>query len=323
VVRLLEQQKSTPFLNPVKLSTSAVRPAERLDYWNEISNEVYGPVQVRSRASGDFFGNILRLPLGGCELTSAGSTPACLKGTGTCDILTLQLMRYGHCQMSIDGDHFAKLGPGDMFLLDNSMPYTIAFDEQVEAIVVLLPNARLAERARLLTGNLGRAFSGNVGGSGILSSFLRSAWSDLQAGFSDSWSDILSDTIWNLVEMAFASTETVDTHSPKQEQMRRAAQKLIERNLCDANLGVSRIADELRVSERRVQSLFAEMATTPSKYILERRLDFAAERLRIDKGAPITEIAYAVGFNDLSYFCRAFRRRFGVSARAYRTGRVS
>ena len=318
---MLEQHNGSQFLNPTRLSTSAVKPAERLDYWNEISNEVYGPVRVRSRADGDFFGNILRLPLGACELTSAASTPAMLKGTGVSDVLSLQLMRYGHCRINSRGDDFKTLGPGDMFLLDNSYPYTISFDEPVEAIVVLLPNSRLAERARLITSNVGRAFSGNAGGAGILSSFLRSAWTDLQDGFSDSWSDILSDTVWNLIEMAFASNETMDTRSPKQEQMRRTAQKLIERNLCDAELGVSTIADELHVSERRVQSLFAEIATTPTKYILERRLDFAAERLQIDRGASITEIAYAVGFNDLSYFCRAFRRRFGVSARAYRSAR--
>jgi AraC-like DNA-binding protein len=34
----------------------------------------------------------------------------------------------------------------------------------------------------------------------------------------------------------------------------------------------------------------------------------------------IAEIAFDVGFHDLSYFSRSFRTRFGVSAKEYRIG---
>ncbi|MEO5707638.1 MAG: AraC family transcriptional regulator [Alteraurantiacibacter sp.] len=36
----------------------------------------------------------------------------------------------------------------------------------------------------------------------------------------------------------------------------------------------------------------------------------------------ITDVALECGFNDLSYFSRTFRRRFGVSARVYRLGQA-
>jgi AraC-like DNA-binding protein len=79
------------------------------------------------------------------------------------------------------------------------------------------------------------------------------------------------------------------------------------------------VAQALGVSPRYVQMLFAEEATTPSTYILERRLERAAERLgREGLRQTITEIAFSVGFNDLSYFCRAFRKRFGAAPRDYR-----
>jgi AraC-like DNA-binding protein len=35
-------------------------------------------------------------------------------------------------------------------------------------------------------------------------------------------------------------------------------------------------------------------------------------------GRRIAEVAYEVGFNDLSYFNRSFRRRFGLSPREVR-----
>jgi AraC-like DNA-binding protein len=75
------------------------------------------------------------------------------------------------------------------------------------------------------------------------------------------------------------------------------------------------------VSARYVQILFAEMATTPSAFIRSRRLELAAQRLAETGSVTITDVAYAVGFNDLSSFCRAFRQRFEVSARDYRAGR--
>jgi AraC-like DNA-binding protein len=40
----------------------------------------------------------------------------------------------------------------------------------------------------------------------------------------------------------------------------------------------------------------------------------------VEGRATVTEIAYATGFSDLSYFSRAFRRRFGMTPRDRRHG---
>ena len=78
------------------------------------------------------------------------------------------------------------------------------------------------------------------------------------------------------------------------------------------------------VSARYVQMMFAEMATTPSAYIQHQRLELAARRFaREGAVAMVTNVAFDVGFSDLSSFCRAFRRRFDVSPRDYRAGRRS
>jgi AraC family transcriptional regulator len=56
---------------------------------------------------------------------------------------------------------------------------------------------------------------------------------------------------------------------------------------------------------------------TPHQWILRARLRGAAKRLAASE-APITEIAFDVGFEDLSNFIRSFRAEFGISPRAYR-----
>jgi AraC-like DNA-binding protein len=100
--------------------------------------------------------------------------------------------------------------------------------------------------------------------------------------------------------------------------MRRNVIAHIRRNLADPGLRTSSVAQELRVSPRSVQNVFEHLATTASAFILEARLDKAAERLAVDPCGSITELAFDCGFSDSAYFSRCFRHRFGVSPRDYR-----
>jgi two-component system, response regulator YesN len=55
------------------------------------------------------------------------------------------------------------------------------------------------------------------------------------------------------------------------------------------------------------------------QHLMRYRLERACEGLA-DSGALAKEVAYAVGFNDLSYFARAFKRLLGVCPRDYQAG---
>jgi AraC-like DNA-binding protein len=59
------------------------------------------------------------------------------------------------------------------------------------------------------------------------------------------------------------------------------------------------------------------LGVTPHQYLVRARLRRAAQLLASDERA-ITDIAYDVGFGDLSNFVRTFRRAAGVSPRAFR-----
>jgi AraC-like DNA-binding protein len=56
---------------------------------------------------------------------------------------------------------------------------------------------------------------------------------------------------------------------------------------------------------------------TANQYVINRRLSAAATRLAGSK-SPIAEIAYEVGFNDLSYFDACFRSAFGCPPSVWR-----
>ena len=55
------------------------------------------------------------------------------------------------------------------------------------------------------------------------------------------------------------------------------------------------------------------------QHLLRYRLERACERLA-HPGALAKEVAYAVGFNDLSYFTWAFKRQLGLTPSEYRAG---
>jgi AraC family transcriptional regulator len=59
------------------------------------------------------------------------------------------------------------------------------------------------------------------------------------------------------------------------------------------------------------------LGVTPKQYVIRSRLRRAARLLAAD-ARPITEIAFEVGFGDLSNFVRTFHRAAGVSPRRFR-----
>lgn len=86
-------------------------------------------------------------------------------------------------------------------------------------------------------------------------------------------------------------------------------------NLGNARLTVNAVAARQGVSPRYVQMLFQMEGLSFSEFVLEQRLA-GAYRLLINPlcaGQTIQAVALQVGFGDLSYFNRTFRRRFGMT----------
>jgi AraC-like DNA-binding protein len=92
-------------------------------------------------------------------------------------------------------------------------------------------------------------------------------------------------------------------------------------NLDKRDLTIESVARASAVSGRQAQRLFASSGTTFSEFVLEQRLLLARRLLLHESGRDrkVSDVAYIVGFNDLSYFHRSFRRRFGVTPFDMRT----
>ena len=95
-------------------------------------------------------------------------------------------------------------------------------------------------------------------------------------------------------------------------------EEAIQRGLGDPDFGVAELADAVAQDRshlfRRVKELLAE---SPSEMIWRMRIEEGA-RLLTEGSATVTDVAYAVGFNSLSHFCRRFNEAYGVTPATYR-----
>ena len=94
---------------------------------------------------------------------------------------------------------------------------------------------------------------------------------------------------------------------------RHAIVKSIERGDCT----LEDIAGELDLSPRVLRTQLSAAGTNFETLLLDTRQGLAAIYLR-DTDLPLTEIAYLLGFSELSAFTRAARGWFGVPPRVYR-----
>lgn len=82
---------------------------------------------------------------------------------------------------------------------------------------------------------------------------------------------------------------------------------------------LAHLARDAGMSPFHFARVFRELTgLPPHRYLLQRRLRAAANRLR--GGASVTDACFAVGFSSLSHFIHAFRRQFGVVPSRFTAG---
>jgi signal transduction histidine kinase/DNA-binding response OmpR family regulator len=114
-----------------------------------------------------------------------------------------------------------------------------------------------------------------------------------------------------LVEPSAVTATSMD------EDFLKKAIGVVEKNLTDPNFETENFAGELYLSRSQLhRKLTGLTGQTPGEFIRTIRLKRAAQLLQ-KRGVNVSEVAYEVGFNNLSYFAKAFRRQFNCSPSEY------
>jgi len=82
------------------------------------------------------------------------------------------------------------------------------------------------------------------------------------------------------------------------------------------------IANKLSMSVSKLNRIFRELyGTSLHAYVQEMRLEHAAELL-LKENINVTEVALSSGYNNMSYFSKVFKERFGVTPKKFSERKV-
>jgi AraC-like DNA-binding protein len=129
---------------------------------------------------------------------------------------------------------------------------------------------------------------------------------------------LVSSHLQDLAVLAIGATrdaEMIANHRGIPAARLQAIKADISRTFADRHLSIDAVALRNGITPRYVSMLLENDATTFSESVLAQRLHRAHQMLTDQRWSDrtVSSVAFDAGFGDLSYFNRAFRRRYGAT----------
>jgi AraC-like DNA-binding protein len=110
------------------------------------------------------------------------------------------------------------------------------------------------------------------------------------------------------------------TSQPWQDEEKTSILKFIATNYTNPELDLEGVVAATGANRNKVNDLLkAELGMTFTGYVNKLRLTEAARLLTEKSAATVAEIAYLVGYANVSYFNRLFKEEYGCTPKAFRT----
>jgi len=89
--------------------------------------------------------------------------------------------------------------------------------------------------------------------------------------------------------------------------------------MANADLDLDSVVERTGVNRSKINEILkAELGFTFSAYLNKLRLTEAARLLAENSSAAVAEIAYSVGYANVSYFNKLFKQEYGSTPKAFR-----
>jgi AraC-like DNA-binding protein len=302
---------------------------QQFPFWREVLCEAFttlDPIVPRESWSRPFSSTVAKKDLLGVAVTD-GAAPAQRIVHGEAEIRRMRDDVF-FLNMQLSGDlvtqqdnRTARTRPGEFCLVDSTRPYQLDFDDWHTLSIriprhLLLPGIKRPETITAIR------LGDDGGGMGtVLSTYLRTL-ANCPDGLSPSAQEGLVQSLIHLLTATItpASPVSEDAKECVRAQLRETIVAYVETHIASPNLNTNSVARSFGVSPRYLQKLFEGAEYTFAETVTRARLQRVATELRCtaSRQSSISEIAYRWGFLDFSSFCRAFRRRYGLSATEFR-----
>jgi AraC-like DNA-binding protein len=303
----------------VRFSTADYAPCERLDAWREVYGRTLQKLDVEPLNGEDFHteATLRRMP---------GLAVNVVSRSAVIHTRRREFVSHDDVGMTIgltssfEANQFGRtigLECGDAIVLTGAEPAALRAPTAGKYIHLRAPVGALSPLVADLDGAYGRRIPAGTNALGLLARYV----------------DVLDDTevladpsvrqqavahIYDLMALAIGATreaaELVECRGVRAACL-RAIKADIARHLDQADLCVASVAARNGVGPRYVQRLFEAEGVTFTEYVLGERLARAYRLLSDPRyvSRKICAVAFDVGFGDLSYFNRTFRRRYGAA----------
>jgi AraC family transcriptional activator of tynA and feaB len=300
-------------------STDTTGARERLSYWQDaVCRAVFG-ISIEATPE-RFSARIAARNCGALRFAISESTTYRIARSrhdiarAADDHYSIYLQLGGRTVITRDGEDYA-LDANDLAIYDGRQPFQ-ALHGGRRAIAVL-PRAMVEARAPWLRQRASHKLPTSSPYVDLARRHLLQL-TNTDSAPSESATRLLTENLCNLVALATGSEISLDRAQP--ELQTEALLAYCRQHLHDPELSPTRAADHLGISIRTLHSRFNQIGQTFGRWVLDHRLEACALALR-DPGqnvSNISEIAYRWGFNDLSYFNKAFRARFDMTPGEWR-----
>ncbi|HWU34807.1 MAG TPA: helix-turn-helix domain-containing protein [Methylovorus sp.] len=306
----------------VHLSTEDISPWHRHEWLKEVIGKEYAHVDITPPRNAPLLNEMDIYTWNQLRLSCIRSNAIKLKRLPQEPLHASQDAYFGVVLLS--GEYMLEqsgrevfLKPGDMTIYDATRPHRISCPGSFTKLIISIPRGLLRQKLAGVEHCTAIRIPGDQGIGAVAADFLRVSASQVSS-MSQTAFDALSDNALDLFALA------LQTISPPASQMPRSRslslytiKSTVENHLTHPQLDSLMIAQATGLSSRYINELLAAEQTSLMRYVWERRLDKAHQDI-CNAGLTrlaVSEIAMKWGFNDLSHFSRAFKRRFGAPPR--------
>ena len=312
----------------LEFSTDGVPEKDRAAFWREHYGHVMLRVDIEPAPDMLFESRNRCLSLPGLQLMEGSSSPVTISRSGQYlsdgnDDVVLALNRSGSVIISSGGREHS-LRDGEAIVVSGGEAASYHRTSFGKSLALRVPRTMFESTVVSLDDALMRPIPADRGPLKLMEDY--AGWL-LNAGNIDH--QLLNLSVRHIQDLlALTIGPTSDFADTARTRGLRAARLKLVKSFIVAqshrrDLSVGAVAQSLSVTPRYVQRLFEADGTTFSEFLTGQRLARAHRLLCEPSSSPtaISTIAYDVGFGDLSYFNRCFRRQYGVTPREVRGDR--
>jgi AraC-like DNA-binding protein len=306
----------------VRFSTTDIPENMRVAKWREHYAHTVLRADIEPDDDTSFQAAFASLVLPGLQLVSRRFTAARMVRTREMiadgnDDLSLLVNQKGNVTVSARGREVA-LCENDAVLISSGETFVFDRRSSGESIAIRMPYSTLSAAVVDVDDAIMHHMPRNTIALTLLTSYANSLLSDDHAVATPALRRHVANHVHDLVALALGATSDAADVAKRRGMgaaRLRAAKNYMTENISCRGISIDSVASHLGMTPRYLQRLFENDGTTFSAFLRERRLARAYRMLCDPRSVQrrVSAIAYDVGFGDLSYFNRCFRRLYGAA----------